>query len=259
MDNQPRTPRYPKRRLATNPLTNPDDRVLAGPQPPVTMIMPIRNEGAYITRSLSSVLAQDYPAGLLEVLVVHGMSSDSTRHIVRLTTETSRFATRLLDNLNLIVSTALNIGLTQAKGEVIVLVGGHCGISPDCVKLLEHNGVDCVGGAIETVGETTTARTIAVAMSSPFGVGAVSFRMVQEKDRLVDTVAFGAYTGSVFDRVGQFDEELVRNQDDEFNYRLRKHGGRILTSPAISCPYCSGAQHCSYGGNTIGMAFGKCV
>ena len=208
--------------------------------PSVTLIMPIRNEAAFIERSLGAVLAQDYPAELLEVLVVDGMSDDGTRDIVAQMLE-DRPSSRLLDNPRRIVPTAMNIGLEDASGDVIVRVDGHAVVEPDfvsqCIQALDETGADCVGGSIRTVSTTATAQAIAEAMGSPFGVGDARFRTTHDRSMWVDTLAFGAYRRQVFDRVGLFDEELVRNQDDEFNYRLRAAGGRIWLDPRIRSTY----------------------
>lgn len=218
--------------------------------PAVTVIMPIRNEADYIARSLGAVLAQDYPPERLEVLVIDGMSSDATRAIVertvgrhRATTGSCAIPVAVLDNPARIVPTALNIGLQHARGEVVVRVDGHCEIASDyirrCVSVLRQTGADCAGGPMVTVGETPRARMIAMAQSSPFGVGGVAFRTGRDRPGLVDTVAFGAYRRHVFGRIGGFDEELVRNQDDEFNFRLVQAGGKIWLDPAIRSVYYS--------------------
>jgi GT2 family glycosyltransferase len=104
---------------------------------------------------------------------------------------------------------------------------------------LSQDDVECVGGPIETIGETPAASVIALAMSVPFGVGNSAFRTVKGRTMLVDTVAFPAYTRAAIDRVGPFDEELVRNQDDEYNFRLRKLGGKVLLTPDIRSIYYS--------------------
>lgn len=220
------------------------------PIPFVTVIMPIRNEAAYIARSLGSILAQDHPAERLQILIVDGMSTDGTRemihHIMRDMRKNGSAPTPallLLDNPQGIVPTALNIGLGYAAGDIIVRVDGHCEIPPYylsyCVETLQCKEIDCVGGPITTIGETPMAETIAVAMSSGFGVGGAAFRTVRHQTQLVDTIAFGAYKRAAIERCGYFDEELVRNQDDEYNYRLRKLGGRILLSSAIQAKYYS--------------------
>jgi succinoglycan biosynthesis protein ExoA len=206
----------------------------------VTIIMPIRNEASYIERSLGAVLAQDYPADLLEVLVVDGLSDDGTGETV-MRMLAGRTNARLLENVQRIVPTALNIGLAEATGAVIVRVDGHAVVEPDyvlqSVRILEETGADCVGGSIRTVSTTATAQAIAEAMGSPFGVGDARFRTTHDRSMWVDTLAFGAYRRQVFDRLGLFDEELVRNQDDEFNYRLRAAGGRIWLDSRIRSTY----------------------
>ena len=212
-------------------------------QPPlVTVIMPVRNEGAYIARSLQAVLEQDYPANRLEVIVADGMSIDSTPAIVQSFSE-QHPNVRLITNPGMIVPTGMNLAIENARGEIIVRVDGHCEIATDyvrrCVDHLCSGEVDGVGGPLETVGETFAAKVIALAMSSTFGVGGSAFRTVQDKEMLTDTVAFPAYTRGVIDRAGGYDEELVRNQDDEYNYRLRKLGARILLAPDVRCRYYS--------------------
>lgn len=211
--------------------------------------MPIRNEADYIERSLRSVLAQDYPPDRLEVLVADGISTDATREIVQQTCKNHNLPTfqpsnvQLIDNPVRIVPTALNIAIRQARGDIIIRVDGHCEIAPDyvsqCVHYLRETEADCVGGPIKTVGETVVARAIALAMSSPFGVGGATFRTGSDTEKFVDTIAFGAYRRDVFERIGLFDENLPRNQDYEFNARLRQEGGQIFLTPAIRSVYYS--------------------
>ena len=214
--------------------------------PLVTIIMPVRNEAAYIQRSLGAVLAQTYPADHLEVMVVDGMSDDGTRPLVKAMARESSIHVELLDNPDLIVPPAFNRGLARAAGEMIIRVDGHCEIAPDyvecCIAALHETGADCVGGAMVTVGETAVAGTIATAQSSSFGVGGATFRVGSETGRYVDTIAFGAYRRDVFDRIGGYDEELVRNQDDEFNFRLIQSGGKIWLDPSIHSVYYSRAS-----------------
>ncbi|MGE0128174.1 MAG: glycosyltransferase family 2 protein [Blastocatellales bacterium] len=208
----------------------------------VSVIMPVRNEAGYIERSLDAVFAQDYPADSFEVIVADGMSEDGTREAVR--RRQARFPNlKLIDNRGMIAPTGLNAAIAQARGEIIVRVDGHCEIAPDyiskCVEHLQKNEVDGVGGPLETIGETATARVIAAAMSSKFGVGGSAFRTVKDKTMLTDTVAFPAYTRAAIERAGPFDEELVRNQDDEYNYRLRKLGAKILLADDVRARYYS--------------------
>jgi succinoglycan biosynthesis protein ExoA len=211
-------------------------------RPLVTVIMPVRNEAGFIAQSLGAVLAQDYPPERVEVIVADGMSTDGTREIVE-TFQAQHARLRLVDNPGRIAPTGLNAALGLARGEIIVRVDGHCEIAPDYVRCgvecLSREKVEGVGGPIETIGETTTARAIAAAMSSSFGVGGSAFRTVKGRRMLVDSVAFPAYTRRAIELAGLFDEELVRNQDDEYNYRLRSLGGRLLLAPEIRARYYS--------------------
>lgn len=208
----------------------------------VSLVMPIRNEAAFIRASLETVLAQDYPSDLVEIIVADGMSTDGTQEIVREVAAQHPNIT-LIENEGKIVSTGLNAAIAHATGEVIIRVDGHCKIPPDymrrCVKHLEDGQVDGVGGSVDTKGLTRVARVIAVAMSSRFGVGGSAFRTTQDRTMLVDTVPFAAYTQRIIERTGPYDEELVRNQDDEYNYRLRKHGGKLLLAGNIRSEYYS--------------------
>lgn len=226
-------------------------RLWAGDTPMVSVVLPIRNEEAYIARALRSVLDQRYPADRLEVLVADGRSTDRTRDIVLAIARDARQASAgcpqphvsLLDNPGGIVATGLNAALAVATGDVIVRVDGHCEIPPDfvrrAVRHLAVDDVDCVGGVLETVGETPEAEVIAAAMSSPFGFGGSAFRAGARHSMLTDTVAFPAFTRQALQRAGRFDEELVRNQDDEYSYRLRRAGGRILLATDMRARYYS--------------------
>jgi cellulose synthase/poly-beta-1,6-N-acetylglucosamine synthase-like glycosyltransferase len=202
--------------------------------------MPIRNEAAFIERSLAAVLAQDYPPDRLEVIVADGLSTDGSRQIVQ-TLQTQHENLRLLDNPGRITSAGLNACLAQARGEILVRVDGHCEISRDyvrrCVEHLRSDGIDCVGGPLETVAETNPGQGIALAMQSPFGVGGAAFRIGAKKTMLTDTVAFPAYKRSVIEQAGPFDEEMRCNEDDEYSYRLLKLGATILLASNVRSQY----------------------
>jgi len=210
--------------------------------PRVSIILPIRNEAKYIRRCLQAILSQDYP-GNLEIVIADGMSIDDTRSIIQDISKQSRFPIAILDNPKQIVPTGLNSALRQSKGDILIRVDGHCIIAPDyvskCVEHIKKHGIDGVGSPMDSVGETQIAKVIAVGMSSPFGVGNSAFRTTSGKSRLVDTVPFPAYTRKIIEQVGLYDEELVRNQDDEYNYRIRKMGGKILLADDIRSTYFS--------------------
>ena len=216
--------------------------------------MPVRNEGAFIEISLGSVLRQSVGLENMEILVIDGMSEDDTRErITELQACHPEAHIRILDNARRIAPCALNIGLRNATGDIVVRVDGHCEIGEHYVAhAIAHleNGADGVGGPLKTLGEGITARAIAAAMSSRFGVGGVAFRTNEadlqaspplnlEAVREVDTVAFAAYTRGILEKAGFFDEEFVRNQDDEYNYRLRKMGARLVLADDMPAEYYS--------------------
>jgi hypothetical protein len=150
-----------------------------------------------------------------------------------------------VDNPGRIVPTGFNAALARAGGEVIVRVDGHTIIAPDyvseCVSALAASGADNVGGRMDAEGGGPVATAIALATSSPFGVGNSQFHYATG-EHWVDTVYLGAWPRTVFERIGPFDAEMVRNQDDEFNYRLNAAGGRILLTDRIRSRYYSRAS-----------------
>jgi glycosyltransferase involved in cell wall biosynthesis len=213
---------------------------MANAEPPfVTIIIPVRNEGGHVVEFLGCIFSQDYPADRMEVIVADGDSDDSTPQTV---TEHAKMHSnlRLVHNPGRIVATGLNLALAVAKGKVIVRVDGHTTIEPDyvrrCVEALERTGAANVGGRMDAVGRGRFGEAVAAATSSPFGVGNARFHY-SNTEEWVDTVYMGAWPRRVFEEVGLFDEELVRDQDDEFNYRLREHGGKILLIPKIKSVY----------------------
>ncbi len=208
--------------------------------PSVSVIMPIRNEAEFIERSLGAMLNQDY-AGEVEVLCVDGMSDDGTREIVgQIAADDPRV--RLVDNPGRIVSTALNVGIREARHDLIARMDGHTLAAPDyirrCVLVWQRTGADNVGGQWSIEGQTYVARAIAAAMESKFGVGTGRWRGTKTEGE-TDTVPFGLWQRQRMIELGGFDEALVRNQDYEFNYRLCAAGGRIYYSPEIKATYYS--------------------
>lgn len=214
--------------------------------PYVSVIMPIRNEAVFIERSLRAVLAQDYPHDRLEILVADGMSDDNTKQIVQHIASNSDISITIVDNPRRIVPTGFNIAFHIAKGDIIIRVDGHCEIAQDyiiqCVRHLQMRDVAGVGGPIETISQNLIGETIAVGMSSSFGVGGSAFRTQKDKTTYVDTIPFPAYWREAVDKVGLLDEDMVRNQDDEYNYRLRSNGYRLLLTPDIKSRYYSRAS-----------------
>lgn len=216
---------------------------LPRPTPPfVSIIVPCRNEEQHLGRCLESILASDYPRDRMELFVVDGMSTDRTRDIVA--SYAARYPViQLLDNPRRTAPCALNIGIQAARGEVILRMDAHViylpSYLPILVRALLEHGADNVGGVLETLpgADTPVARAIALGLGHRFGVGNSYFRVGTPDPRWVDSLAFFCCRREAFERAGLFDEELVRNQDDEFNFRLIRRGGRVLLMPTARAYY----------------------
>jgi len=208
-------------------------------RPLVSVVLPVRNEARDIGRCLDAILAQDYPADRMEILVVDGMSSDATREVVA-TYSRREPRVRLVENPGRIVPTALNAALRSFEGEILVRVDGHTVVDRDYVSqgvaALERTGADVVGGTMNAVGSSRFGRAVAIATSTPMGVGGSTFHYATE-ERAAESVYMGTFRRDVFARFGSFDERCRRNQDDEFNYRVREGGGRIYLVPSMTSRY----------------------
>jgi glycosyltransferase involved in cell wall biosynthesis len=210
--------------------------------PFVSVIMPCRNEVAFLGRCLDSILAGDYPRDRMEVIVADGMSDDGTREVIaQYAARDSRV--RMIDNPARITPVALNLALREAQGDVIARIDAHAWVAPDylsrCVHYLKWTDADNVGGTMHVVAQSEGpfARAIATALSHPFGVGNAHYRFGGTEPRWVDTVQGGCWRREVFSRIGPFNEKLCRSQDMEFNLRLRAAGGKTLFAPEIRYDY----------------------
>ena len=207
--------------------------------PTVSIVIPCRNEVAHIEACVRSILAQEILTGSFEIIIADGMSNDGTRDILmRLATED--LCLRIVENPDRIVSTGLNAAIRAARGVIIVRIDVHTEYAPDylrqCLTVLQETGADNVGGPWVAKGESYVGRAIAATFQSPFAVGG-SRAHDPHYEGVIDSVYLGCMPRDVFDRVGFFDEELVRNQDDEFNFRLTRTGGKIWQSSRIRSWY----------------------
>lgn len=211
--------------------------------PAVSVILPIRNEGKSIASCVQSLLQQDYPPELVEILIVDGMSEDDTRAILKkIIQEVPGRIIRVLDNPKKVVSPALNIGIRSAIADVVIRMDGHTGADKTyiscCVKALLETGAANVGGVIRYVGNSQFGQAVALAQSHVLGAGNAKFHYAKTPG-FVDTVFMGAFNKEIFSRVGLFDESMIRNQDYEMNIRIRKTGEKIYLDPAIISNYTS--------------------
>ena len=204
----------------------------------VTIVVACRNEIHHIREFLDSILAQNFHGLGWEAIIADGLSEDGTRDVLS-AYSAKHPQLRVVDNRGRIVSTGLNAAIRAARGEVIIRMDAHTRYAPDycvlCLETLGSTGADNVGGPARTNATGTYARAVAAAYHSRFCTGA-RFHDV-DYEGWVDTVTYGCWRKSTFDRIGLFDENLVRNQDDEFNLRLVRAGGKIWQNPRIMSWY----------------------
>jgi succinoglycan biosynthesis protein ExoA len=205
----------------------------------ISVIVPLRNERANVDRFVDDLAAQDF-AGALDVLVADGASDDGGIERLRAAARDAGLRLRVLDNPAGWVSHGLNACIREARGDLIVRLDCHSRYAEDylrrCAEVSEQTGAWNVGGRLVPTGTTRIERAVACAMDSPFG--GIGWTRSSGGERVdTDTVTFGAFRPEAFARAGLFDEALLRNQDDEFNMRLRAAGGRIVLDPAITVMY----------------------
>ena len=208
----------------------------------LSVICPIYNEEKYIAQFLDSLLMQDYLKDDLEILLVDGMSKDRTREIVSGYTTQYPFI-RLIDNPEKIVPYAMNRGIKEAQGDVIMRLDAHAFYQPDYFSVLVNGlkrlDADNVGTVCKTDVLNKTPKTLAIreVLGNKFGVGNSTFRTGITEEQEVDTVPFGCWSRKVFEKYGNYDVRLVRNQDIELNKRIIRGGGKIYILPDTHCTY----------------------
>ena len=208
--------------------------------PTVSVIMPVRNESRYIAECIESLLLQDYPLDDMEWIFVDGCSKDKTVELLNGYKDKYPLLIKVFNNPQKIVPFAMNIGISASSGKYIVRLDAHADYAPDYISksvyYLENTEAENVGGVAETKANGFMGNAIAKMLSSKFGVGNSQFRTNGESG-WVDTVPFGAFKREVFSKYGGYDERLVRNQDNEMNFRIRKNGGKIYLANDIHFSY----------------------
>jgi succinoglycan biosynthesis protein ExoA len=206
----------------------------------ISVVAPLRDEAAHVEAFIGDLARQDY-GGELEVLVADGSSTDGSTELLLSESARRGLPLRIIDNPEGWVSPGLNRCIAEARGDLIVRVDCHTRYPADYLRrvadLSERTGAWNVGGRVVAEGETTMERAVAVAMNSPFGGIGWTRAATSAEPIEVDTVTFGAFRPEAFKRAGLFDESLIRNQDDEFNLRLRKAGGKIVLDPSFEVRY----------------------
>jgi glycosyltransferase involved in cell wall biosynthesis len=207
--------------------------------PTVSIIVPCCNERPFLVPFLDAVLAQAHAHGQCEVLIADGASTDGSRAVLDARAATTPLL-RIVDNPQRLVATGLNAALALAHGDVLVRLDVHTTYAPDyltqCLAVLAETGAANVGGPWVARGTTPMSRAIAAAFQTPFAVGGARSHDATWEGP-VASVYLGCWPRASFAAVGTFDAGLVRNQDDEHNFRLSQAGLRIWQSPRIRSWY----------------------
>ena len=206
-----------------------------GRLPALSVVIPARNEEATLPATLDSVLAQEYP-GPFEVIVADGSDTAATAELLR-----RRYPSVLVaPNPRRNTPAGLNAAVAAASGSVIVRCDAHSVLPPGYLRraaeTLERTGAANVGGLQLPVGASFFGRAAALAMASPLGSGGARYRAGGAAGP-TDTVFLGAFRRDALEAVGGFDEGLIRNQDYELNWRLRRRGGTVWFDPALAVRY----------------------
>jgi succinoglycan biosynthesis protein ExoA len=206
--------------------------------PPVSVVMPVRNEERHLAEAVGHVLGQDYP-GEFELVLAVGPSADRTEQIARdLAAAQPRLT--VVPNPTGQIPAALNAAVRVARHAVIARMDGHAlmpsGYLATAVAALTETGAADVGGVMAAVGVTTFQQAVAWAMTSKAGVGSAAFHTGGGAGP-VDSVYLGIYHRAAIERAGGWDEGMLRAEDWDLNYRIRAGGGRIWFTPDLRVTY----------------------
>lgn len=208
-------------------------------QPTVSVVMPMYNEAAYIESTVASLKLQDYPAELTEWVFVDGSSSDETVALVQKSVA-GRVNVKILSNPARDIPAAMNIGIRGAVGEYIVRMDAHTEYAPDYIstgmETILQTGADVVGGPAVAAGKTDKQKAIAAAFQSRFALGGGKHHD-KDFEGYAEAVPFGIYRRQYALGLGLYNETLLKSEDDDFFYRVRKTGGRIYLTSRIRMTY----------------------
>lgn len=206
--------------------------------PRVSIVMTVVNEERHLREAVERLLDQDYP-GALDIVIAVGPSRDRTREVADAVAASHEHVT-IVDNPSGRTPAGLNAAIAASAGDVVVRIDGHAMVPQDYVRtgvrILEETGADNVGGIMAAEGTNDFENAVARAMTSVFGVGGASFHVGGEAGPAL-TVYLGCFRRAALDRVGGYDETMVRAQDWEMNLRIRESGGIIWFTPEMHVTY----------------------
>ncbi|MEN3042520.1 MAG: glycosyltransferase family 2 protein [Fervidobacterium sp.] len=207
----------------------------------VSVVIPVRNEEDTIGKCIESLLNNTYEN--FEIVVVDGMSVDKTVDVVQGYIEKYGDKIKIVENPRIYTPSGLNIGILKSTGDYVMIASGHARYSEnyisECVDSIQNGECDVAGGVMEVTPRYNSSKAVAISevLKNPFGIGMAKYRIGAPTKIYVDTVAYGIYKREIFENVGLFNEKLIRNQDIEFNLRLKKAGYKIMLIPQARSYY----------------------
>lgn len=206
----------------------------------LSVVVPCYNEKNNIEECLKSLICQEFIYGKYEIVIVDGISNDGTREL--LNKYCSIYSNiKVVDNIKKYTPHALNLGIENSRGDFISILGAHSVydkyyLANSYSLFLKHPDADCTGGPIVSDGKTIFGKAAALAMSHPLGVGNAKHRF-PDYEGYAEGACFPTFRKEVFEKIGNYDERLIKNQDDDLNFRLNKSGGKVYISPEASATY----------------------
>ena len=196
----------------------------------VSVVIPVYNEEKFIKGLIKSLLIQDYEKKKTEVIFIDGNSNDKTVKMIQEELKEKSITYKIIQNPERITPKSVNMGIKEAKNDIIIRLDAHSEYPSNyiskCVYYINNVDADNVGCLFAPKAKNNIAKVIANVVSSKFGVGNSGFRTTKDSG-YVDTVPFGTFRRELFDKIGYFNEELIRSEDNEFNHRIIKNGGKV--------------------------------
>jgi glycosyltransferase involved in cell wall biosynthesis len=215
-----------------------------------SIIIPFHNEEKYLPTFLMSLKNMDNNVlNDSEIIFVDGDSSDKSTSIIAEAFNSTNLNYKIITNKKKIVPISLNMGIKISKGSPIIRLDVHTFYPSNYISELiiyfNKLNADNVGGIsiAKSFSSSNKGTLIAMLLRTKFGVGNSSFRTGVDKITETDTVVYGCYNRDVFEKIGYFNEKLERNQDIEFNSRIKQFGGKIFTIPTINSYYFPGDDY----------------
>ena len=204
----------------------------------VSIIITARNEENYLPMLFEDILNQTYPLQNIEVVLMDSNSTDNTRLVMEeFKKNNETLSVQIVTNERQIQAAGFNEGVKHATGDVVLKIDAHSRIPEDFVQ---KNVNEIIAGAYVCGGNRPTvvdsdddfSKTLHIVEESALGSSIANYRKSNVK-RKVDSIFHGMYRKEVFDKVGLADERLLRTEDNEFHYRVRKAGYDIIFNPEI--------------------------